>query len=451
MTVLATVDGLDCTYPDGQRIALDARFTVSPGECVLVTGPSGSGKSTLLHVMADCFEGPCSHGPFIAPSPNGDGPLRVGLVPQNPDTQLFCGTVAEEIAFGPKNFGRSKDDIEAVMARLLPDLGIGRLAHKNMDDLSMGERQRVALASVLALEPGLLLLDEPFDQLDDTGKANLRAILEREKRLGLGIVIVEHRTEHLGGLADEIVALPGESAFMPPDMPLPDTSPKQAPPAGPVLEVENLRLQHPGWTVFANVSFSVDHGEKILLVGDNGSGKTTLLSCLTGGLAPTSGSIRFQGEDLPATNKLVGRIGYLMQNPERCIFELTVEDELSFTMRRTGLSPEATRDRAKALAGYLGFPQSLSRSPFQLSFGQKHATALASVSAALPGLLLLDEPMTGLDNTFRHRMLGLLDTLCDRHGMAVLMAAHDTACSGWAHRTLYLRHGEISPDPGEGR
>lgn len=449
MTVLATVNGLECAYPDGRRVTLDIAFSVSTGECVLVTGPSGSGKSTLLHAMADCFEGPCSHGPFISPSRNGDGPPRVGLVPQNPDTQLFCGTVAEEIAFGPKNFGRAPADIEVLTARLLPDLGIGGMARKNMEDLSMGERQRVALASVLALEPDLLLLDEPFDQLDDSGKARLRAILEREKRAGLGIVVVEHRAEHLGGLADTIITLPGENTDAPPSVPLPEPKTAKAPTAGPVLDVRSLRFGQPGRSVLSDVSFSVARGEKVLLVGENGSGKTTLLSCLTGGLAPSGGSARILGENLPRARDLVGKVGYLTQNPERCLFELSVQEELSFTMRRLGQAEGFIADQAKALAARLGFPDSLWRSPLQLSFGQKHATALASVAAALPDLLLLDEPLTGLDNTFRRRMLELLDTLCQQHGLAVLMAAHDSSCSGWAHRTLYLRQGVIATDPGE--
>jgi energy-coupling factor transport system ATP-binding protein len=314
----------------------------------------------------------------------------------------------------------------------------------------MGERQRVALASVLALEPHLLLLDEPFAQLDDPGKAKLRQILELEKRRGLGVVIAEHRAEHLGGLADAVAVIP---ALEKPATSLPEL-PEQAAkdrgsPSGPILAVDSLRFSENGRTVLRDVSFTIERGEKVLLIGDNGSGKTTLMSCLTGGLAPTGGEVRLAGQALPPARELVGRVGYLMQNPERCLFELSVEDELSFTMRRLAQPRAFVSDQAKALAAHLGFDDALARSPMQLSFGQKHATALASVAAALPDLLLLDEPLTGLDNDFCLRMLGLVNELCQRHGMAVLMAAHDETCAAWAHRVLRLSDGQVTQDAGE--
>ncbi len=460
--------GFGWTYAGRSRPALhDIRFTLGPGEMVLVVGPSGCGKSTLARAIAGivphALPGTWTGGLLVADrdvasTPPGVLGQVVGLVFQDPETQLVMPHVADEVAFGLENRGWERARMLAAVPAALAEVGLAGFESRPTGALSGGEQQRLALADILAPLPLLLVLDEPTANLDPPGTA---AVLERlaglAKRRDRSIVVIEHRLEALLPLADRVLLLDaegGQVAFgSPADVAARHghalaggrTWPSVVPLAADaplVLEADAVSATYPPVAACPPraavdaVSFAVRAGERVALVGPNGSGKSTLLQVVAGLRRPTAGTVRLvdpEGHrDDPArlpSDALPGRLALVFQDPEVGFVARRVLDEVG------GPSPAATLER-------FGLADLAGQDPFRLSTGEQRRLSLAATAPQRPALLLLDEPTFGLDERGRDAVASLLDE-GRAAGQAQLLATHDPRLLPGCDRVVALDEGRV--------
>jgi energy-coupling factor transport system ATP-binding protein len=432
---------------------------VSAGECVCVTGHSGSGKSTLLLAIKGLLHDGAVSGDISIDETEDVANWhrdKVGLVFQNAETQILCSTVAEEVAFGPENLCVSPDEIGRRIERSLKAVRLEGFWERNVERMSAGQKHRLAIASVLSMNPCLILLDEPTSQLDATGKCELVEVLNELKGQGYALLIVEHNLEPFRDLIDRyllmengrIVTVSNHApiAFLPPERPnsgcssLLDLTGNE-----PAIHIEKLNLSYPGrGGVLKDIRFAIRQGELIHLSGKNGAGKSSLLRCMAGALKPDNGTIRAAGIKISGQTGLFGKIGFLFQNPQRQLFENTVYDEVAFALKRLNLPSIELQRRVMEALEICEAVHLASRLPLSLSFGEQHRVALASVLAPKPEILLLDEPFAGLDVEQRFRLLKILADLRHKYGTTILIASHDPLPDpAWADRTLTMENGTI--------
>lgn len=466
------LDGVSVRF--GEQLALDrVSARVGQGEFVLVTGSSGCGKSTLTR----CLNGLIPHA--IAATLTGevlvggvatrdwtvsDLARSVGLVFQNPAAQLFCLTVGEEVEFGPRNLGWADQRIDAERERVLDALGISALRHRHLQTLSGGELQRVAIASVLAMKPSVLVLDEPTSHLDSHGRAGLLATLDRLGADGLTTIVVEHRIGEVARRAPRTIVMDQgrieadgatEAIFTrrdllrrlglrrPTDEEESDwrrlVTSRTSHDGTPVVELRGVEAGYGPRQVLDRIDLAIHEGEFIALVGDNGCGKTTLARVLAGLLRPRGGSIRWRGDHVRP-----GRdTGLLFQDPSAQLFCDTVGDEVAFGPRRFGSFEQAELDAALETHGLAGLA---GRTVRRLSVGQQQRTALAAVLSLRPRLVILDEPTLGQDWRNLSRFMDHLVAL-NREGCTVVVISHDyKLVHRYATRILVLDQGRIVAD-----
>ncbi len=433
------------TWPGALTPALaGVDLRVCPGECVWLGGPSGAGKTTLLRAIAG----------VLPDAGRRDGQIRVergrpALLFQNVETQLLCTTVGDEVAFGLELRDVPTHDRDERVGTALDALGLAAFLHRPVGDLSAGEKQRVVLAALLALEPGLLLLDEPSSQLDAPGRRRLVRCLRDLKHRGHAVLLADHVFGPYAELADRCVGLK-EGRLVPmdgPSEPPAATGDLPSPPGGEAaLAIQGLWVRDAaGRELLRDVSLDIAPGERVHVYGANGSGKTTLLRAAAGLLQPAQGSVRTAGLRPSAGAPLVGRVGMLFQNPERNLFERSVQEEVAFALRRMGWPRRRIDARVAEVLDRCALSQLRERSPLRLSFGEQHRVALASVLAPAPAVLLLDEPFAGLDLESRHRLLEMLAREQRCRGIAIVVASHDELpASGWAHRRVELADGALT-------
>jgi energy-coupling factor transporter ATP-binding protein EcfA2 len=440
------------TYPDRPAPSVyDASLNVNEGECVCVTGPSGCGKTTLLMAVQGLLK-TGQVGGTIRLSKNGWN-IDVGMVFQNAESQILCNTVEDEVAFGPENLGilseeRVQDALRAV--------GLKGFEKRNVEQLSAGQKHRLTIASVVSMEPGLLLLDEPTSQLDADGKEKLLGILKRLKERGHALLVTDHNLAPFRFIADRFVFMESghilrethdvNTSLLSELSKSVDEKIKSELDGPSAIVVENLHLSGPNGTkLFNGVSMKIHQGELVHLFGQNGAGKSTLLKCIAGLVTPDSGSIQVVGIKTPRPDRLLGKVGFLFQNPQRQIFEDTVYEEVAFSLKRMGISKEEIHRRVVEALTLCDVSDLPGRPPLTLSFGEQHRVALASVIAPGPKVLLLDEPFAGLDLAQRHRILHILSEVRQRCGTTVLIASHDLLPDPyWADRILKLKEGKIA-------
>ncbi|MGD1053105.1 MAG: ATP-binding cassette domain-containing protein [Candidatus Dormibacteria bacterium] len=422
MAVLSLA-GLHYTYPGTADRALDGvDLEIGPG-LTLLTGASGSGKSTLLRVCNGLI--PHFHGGVIGGSARVQGrdvfrtPTRelardVGFVFQDPELQAVYPTVERDAAFGLENLGVPRGEMLRRVGDALEICGITHLRSRAVGTLSGGERQRLALAGVLAMRPCLLVLDEPFSQLDPAGSAALLSALEAAVRSGTTALVSEHRHHLVRQRADRCLVMGrGRVTACAPDVPVEAASRAVSRGAGvtPQLSwcLHRVSAGPAGVAVLHDLDLAGGAGEVVALTGANGSGKTTLLRTIAGLLSPLSGSVE----------RRPGRIAYLPQNPSALLHRATVRSEIAWTLRRTG-----SAGRADAALEELGLTAVADRDPRDLSTGQRQRAALASVLAGDPSLVLLDEPTRGMDAAARAALTAAVARIAERGGSAVV-ATHD--------------------------
>jgi energy-coupling factor transport system ATP-binding protein len=449
------IQSLTYTYPGSTLPALaDVSCTIRVGECICLTGDSGCGKTTLLLAIKGLLRGSMFSGSIEFAEPPNDAcwSTPVGLVFQNSESQILCTTVSEEVAFGPENLCTPPLEIDLRIGKSLRAVGLEGYASRHVERLSAGQKQRLTIASVLSMNPSLLLLDEPTSQLDSRGKQELCELLTEFKRQGYTIIMAEHDPRPFTTFIDRYLpmdggrigvaetVLPGLYCSAPDASVIPhSTSLDEA----PVIAVQGLCFSYPETGVaLSQVSLQVVRGEKILLYGKNGAGKSSLLRCLTGLERPDSGTVEIAGIANPRPEHLPGKVGVLFQNPARQLFAESVREEVAYTLRRLGWSSHETEARVTESLSLCGISHLADRAPLTLSFGEQHRVALAAVMAPQPGVLLLDEPFAGLDFPQRLALMGILAEMPGRYGTTVLIASHDELPDhNWADRTLNLSGG----------
>ena len=488
----------------------DLSLEIDEGELVLLVGPSGAGKSTFLRCLNGLvphFYGGTLSGRVrvagqdpVAASPQGMASF-VGMVFQDPETQFVTDRVEDELAFGMENQALPRALMRKRVEEVLDQLTIAHLRDRAIATLSGGEKQRVAIASVLTTHPEVLVLDEPTSQLDpQSAEEVLVAIRRLNEDLGLTVILAEHRLERVVQFVDRVLYLPAGAnpllldeprAVMaamdltPPLVslgkamgwrPLPLTI-KQArrfvprdrrsvarsvqaetstlarsaetstPQAQPLVTVEGISYRYDsGLEALSNVSFALRPGEVVALMGRNGSGKSTLLKLIAGLQKPARGRVRLGGLDTATASieAIVRIVGYVPQNPGALLFKDTVLEELAFTRQGHKLPPDPSADRA--LLARLGLAEQAERYPRDLSTGQRQRVALAAILVAEPQVLLLDEPTRGLDYEQKEALTGILQQL-QAQGRSVILATHDVELAArCADRVVLLGDGEVIVD-----
>jgi energy-coupling factor transport system ATP-binding protein len=447
---------------------------IEPGERVMLLGASGSGKSTLLSALAGLLEGGESEGELrvdgLEPRAARD---RTGIVFQDPESQLVMARAGDEVAFGLENRCVPPTEIWPRVDQALALVGFAYGPERATDALSGGEQQRLALAAALALQPGLLLLDEPTANLDPDGatlvRDSLRRVLDGRPRT---LVMVEHRVTEVLALVDRVVVLQAgggviadgppavvfarqgdelaASGVWVPDHPLPHPPRRRRPSPAPMLEADEVGYRFPGERHLAvgPLDLQLRSSEALAIVGPNGSGKSTLALLLGGLLRPTLGSVQ-PGAALSGGAKvqpiwrwparsLARRIGSVFQDPEHQFLTGRVVDELTVAPLRAGLPATTARQRADALLARLHLDALADAHPFTLSGGEKRRLSVATALAGEPSVLILDEPTFGQDRRTAVELLDLLAGLRDA-GTAICLVTHDAPfVAALADRVLRL-------------
>jgi energy-coupling factor transport system ATP-binding protein len=432
MSTILRVRDFSYTYPGSEKSILrNIHLEIDRGGCYCLTGPTGSGKTTLALALKGLLEKDGRAGRITGPAQPDEGDSRVGLVLQNPETQLLATTVGAEVAFGLENLCVEPAAMPARVETALSLVALDKPLDYPVARLSMGQKYRLLIAALLVMEPHLLILDEPAAQLDPEGLTAVHAILVDLKQRGVAVVLCEHRPGPFMDLVDRFWRLDGRGCLFDGRWQAPVVSfpPKEkagnASHAPTLLEVRELAfVGHGGIPVWDDVAFAVGRGRRIVVTGLNGTGKTTLLRVLAGFLKPTHGSVRvFDAEPLP--RRLRRRLGCLFQNPQKQIFENTVREELAFPLKRFGWPSRDRADRIKETLRLCGIEHLIDHSPHKLSYGQKHLVAIASVLAPAPEMLLLDDPFAGLDGERRRDVMEILAHGSRERGMTLVWTSHD--------------------------
>jgi energy-coupling factor transporter ATP-binding protein EcfA2 len=485
---LLEIQNIKYYYPGSTKSSLNSiDLKIREGEFLLVVGGSGSGKSSLARVIAGLipeFYGGRLDGKLFFQEEKLKGDDRqilnshVGIVFQDPEKQLVMTSVEAEIAFGLENLGLNQQEMFRRVAEVMSFLNLTSLRDKFTANLSGGEKQKVALASVVAMQPRILVLDEPTSQLDPVAAGEFLDLVEfLNKELGYTVVLIEQRLERCFHLADRIVVMeqgeiicdgtPGDAArwqlahqlpFIPPVAKLfasvnssvvpltvrdgrrelhkylPTVSLQEIPerkvkltPVNEehtVLAANNIWYSYPGGReVVRGQSLCVKEGEFVVILGANGSGKTTLLKLLTGILKPDRGSVQLLGQDTRnlSLTELGRKVGYLSQNPNDYLFQDTVEDELMFTLNNFQLPDNGICEEILKKLNLYDLRQA---NPRDLSSGERQRVALASILVAGPRLLLLDEPTRGIDYRLKAELADSLGIMTNslRAGYSFLQA-----------------------------
>ena len=467
----------------------DVSLHIRRGELVVIAGPSGSGKTTLALAMCGLLIGRQAGqmqgtvqvgGQDVATTPLHETAQTIGLVQQNPETHFATLTVSDDIAFGMENRCLEREEIRRSSAEAMELLSISHLHDRSLSTLSGGEKQRVAVASIIAGRPEALVLDEPTASLDPAASRDLfHSLASLCRRTGLTVVIIEHKLVHLLPLKPRLVCLEAgrvveESCQLSAISSQPamirgpvatnrPTSAQSSPAArgDPIVEMSEVTVELDGRKILDRVSLEVRPGEVLAVMGPNGGGKSTLLHCLLGLVPPACGSIRVCGLDVRegVVSRLAGQVGLVFQNADHQLVADTVWGEALFAVRRLKMQDGTREGEADRLIERAGLSARKEDHPYRLSWGQKRRLNLISAVLHRPRLLLLDEPFAGQDwehvTFLLEAVSGVLngsagqpnDQPASEQRGACLMVTHDPrivlrSCT----RLLFVAEGRITVD-----
>ena len=492
-----TVQSLTFTYPGETEKALDdISLTIQSGAFAVLCGPSGCGKSTLLRQLKTVLtpHGQRSGAIFVDGQPldsmdQRTQSQRIGFVLQSPDNQIVTDKVWHELAFGLESLGCDTPVIRRRVAEMASFFGIQTWFYKDVTALSGGQKQLLNLASVMVMQPDVLILDEPTSQLDPIAASEFLSVLGKINReLGTTIVLTEHRLEEAFALATDVIVMEhgrllcsgtpqqvgeklqtmGHRMFlaMPAAMrvwaavaddascpvtvrdgrqwlnqyaaqhamqPLPEERVHEYP-GDSVLSIQDVwfRYEQNLPDVVKGFSLTVQQGEFVALLGGNGTGKTTSLKLLAGLIHPQRGMV-----------KAAGTIAMLPQNPQTLFFKKTVLEDLKELFADWKISDTRKEERLSRVIRLCHLEPFLYRHPYDLSGGEQQRCALAKLLLLRPQILLLDEPTKSLDAAFKQELAMILQRLL-RDGVTIVMVSHDIEfCAEYAHRCALFFDGGI--------
>jgi len=468
------INNIKVSYTSTDYVLDDLSLQVTAGEWILITGPSGCGKTTLARAICGLIPHAISasilgelevDGVDNLNSPLSEIAQHVGMVFQNPSSQLFHLTVEDELAFGPRNLGLSEEEIQQRVNWIISEMGLEDLRETCPNKLSNGQKQLVAISAVLVMQPKILVLDEPTASLDISSTRHLMSALARMiERHGITIVMIDHRlTTSITNVNRVCVMNAGrivvqgspKKVFSDPDLrktyglrrlvdePMSswhtlikkDGQKKQT--QQRLLGFEDVSAGYEGQLVLKDINLSIFPGEFVSLVGENGAGKSTLGLVASGLLKPQSGKVVYRD----GKHQRAGLdVALLFQNPQEQLFTNSVEEELAFAPKNFNCFDSKIHSTLMEEADLMLFAD---KHPYVLSIGQQLRTALAACVAVQPSLVILDEPTLGQDWEHLSRLMNYLKTL-NECGTAILLISHDyKLVHRYVHRVLLMEEGKI--------
>lgn len=501
---------LSFTYAGGTAPALKhINLQIKTGEIVLITGPAGSGKTTLCscinglvpHYHEGELVGEVTIGPYNTRKVRVGGLASlVGMVFQDPESQLVTNSVADEVAFGPENLGIPREEINERVEKALRSTRMTGYEEREPHSLSGGEQQACVIAATYSMHPEIYVLDEPLANLDPQGRSQvLELVVRMARERGKTLVVVEHSLEEILPLVERVIIMDQgqivrdgtvkevlaagdiKGVFKRPDIvrlaeefkigscPLkPESLFKalhdQYKPVQLKARVESERTNGRGKALIElkhvtygyqkdvealnDVSLTIHEGEFVALMGRNGSGKTTLVSHLIALVIPTSGEVTVAGMDTRTTptHILAKEVGFCFQNPNHQIVSFNVRDEMTFGLKAHNIDPAEYESRINEALEIVKMTAYKDADIFDLGKGQKQRIALASVLTLKPRILVIDEPTTGQDPEMSFEIFEIIKQL-NQNGTTVLMITHrvDQAAI-YAKRAIVLNHGRLAYD-----
>lgn len=497
-TVPLVVENLSFRYRDRDTPAIqDISFSLQKGEILLVAGASGCGKTTLIRcingLIPRSYKGEVSGRVLIHGQETGGWPLarisqHVGTVLQDPERQILGIRVLNEVAFGLENLGLPRDEIIQRSEEALKRLNIIHLRDRETFNLSGGEKQKVALAGVLAMRPSILLLDEPLASLDPASALETLDMVRTLADEGMSVLLIEHRVEdvlrirpdrvlymqegrirYLGPVEGLVDVVDYHEVKLPVSMVLEKVAAEPRPPEirilpGAQAEVEGeagndgggetmVRFEdvHFGYEmgreVLHGISLDVHRGEVIAVLGPNGAGKTTLVKHAIGLLKPTSGRVLVNGRDTREASvaEIASTLGYVFQSPSHMLFAPTVHDELAFGPKNLGHPKDQIEKEVSEALEIVNLAEYANDPPLALSFGQQKRVSIAAILSMRSRILVMDEPTAGQDYK---NYINFMDAIVQMPGFeAILFITHDVDMAVmYATRVLLMADGRVVAD-----
>ncbi|NLY77265.1 MAG: ABC transporter ATP-binding protein [Tissierellia bacterium] len=459
------IKDLSLAFPEQGKVFNNISFNVRKNTITLLSGNSGVGKSSLLmciaRVIPNIIEGEIK-GEIIYKNANiADKGIdsisgSIGYMFQDPDSQLCSFTVEDEIAFGLENLNIDPNQMDDIIDRALDLTGIRHLRMRNLNQLSGGEKQKVALSSILALDPEFIIMDEPTANLDPKSTREIVDLIRKLRdEMGKTILIVEHKVKEIMDIVDDVIEIYEDGALnIEKDeffksylvkSKLPVKS-KKSLEENPVIKVENLSFSYDkDREILKDINFSLYEGEMVAIIGPNGAGKSTLTKLLIGLMEPCKGRILIKNKDISEMSpKDIGKsLGLIFQNPEHQFIKMTVEKEMALGLELGGASQEEVSNKVDYYLNLFNLSSQKNMNPFALSQGQKRRLSTASMMINGQPILILDEPTYGQDRENLQELLNLLYDINNR-GVSILMITHDMdLVENSCDRYIYLEGGQV--------
>lgn len=488
LTPPVIIEDLSFRYRSRSDFAIrNINLTVDEPQVVLIAGASGCGKTTLARcingLIPRSYKGELSgkiylQGQDIAGLPLARISQLVGTVLQDPERQILGSIVMNEVAFGLENLGLSRDEIRRRVDEALERLKIAHLRDRQTHYLSGGEKQKVALAGVLAMKPSILLLDEPLASLDPASAQEALEVIRSLADEGMTVLMVEHRVEdvlriqpervlfmkdgeiqydgdpqHLAERVDyREVKLPApmimELAVKDPPPPSLNILPGVNGGGAPLVEFKDVAFGYEsGPEVLHGINLQIRRGDVIAVLGPNGAGKTTLVKHAIGLLKPKRGKVLINGQDTHQLSvaEIASTLGYVFQSPSHMLFAPTVYDELAFGPTNLKHPEDQIRKEVSQAIEIVNLQGYEKTPPLSMSFGQQKRVSIAAILAMRSRILVMDEPTAGQD--YKNYM-NFMNSILEMPGFeAILFITHDLDMAViYANRVLLVNDGQVVAD-----